>query len=585
MSYLVGTLTSGRGAPTTVLADEPLQHAIDKMMERDYSQLPVVAGDLRPIGLVTSDSILRALVHLGTSISALKVSHARVKAPTFKVDDELPDLLNSLKDVYAALIVDADGRLCGIVTSYDTAEYFRNRAEDMILVENIETDLKEHIRVAFSDDEGALAEDVLSEAILEIHEAKGVDFQKRFKTGLAQYLKLQSGKDTKLQMPLVEQVLANLTNGSSPPSLEELTLNDYIQLLLNKRKREHLQAVFGLESTAVQNVLGAAKDVRNALFHFREVTAKQRDQLRFANDWLKDHRPRPVVPNIPASPVVLSASAPTVETNRAVIQPQHPFVSTDMRIGKGDGICPVEEESSPMDSRYARLAVYLRAQSADEDELYLRFEQVESIIGDRLPAAAYQHRSWWANDSQGHVQSSEWLAVGWRVASVDTERKTVVFARSDKRTQAYASFFNELLAHLPQGAEWLAPGSSPRGLSWLSIEAPVDGLGEGTALFCSFARSGRFRIELYIDTGKAEGNKRMFDALHARRSQIETALGESLAWERMDDQRASRVALYRNGAITDTPAELAALREWAVRAVVRFRTVLASLSTAESSAT
>lgn len=61
MPYSVGKLISGRGVPVTVCPDESVQSAVDKMIEHDYSQLPVIDKDGRPTGMVTSDSILRAL--------------------------------------------------------------------------------------------------------------------------------------------------------------------------------------------------------------------------------------------------------------------------------------------------------------------------------------------------------------------------------------------------------------------------------------------------------------------------------------------------------------------------------------------
>ena len=44
--------------------------------------------------------------------------------------------------------------------------------------------------------------------------------------------------------------------------------------------------------------------------------------------------------------------------------------------------------------------------------------------------------------------------------------------------------------------------------------------------------------------------------------------------ERIDDKRASRIALYRAGAITDSEEDLAKLRKWAVDAMIRFQKVM-----------
>jgi hypothetical protein len=48
-------------------------------------------------------------------------------------------------------------------------------------------------------------------------------------------------------------------------------------------------------------------------------------------------------------------------------------------------------------------------------------------------------------------------------------------------------------------------------------------------------------IELYIDDGSADTNKRIFDHLHAHKEMIEGTYGATLGWERLDDKRACRI--------------------------------------------
>ena len=98
-----------------------------------------------------------------------------------------------------------------------------------------------------------------------------------------------------------------------------------------------------------------------------------------------------------------------------------------------------------------------------------------------------------------------------------------------------------------------------------------------TFLGFAFTHRKRFRVELYIGTGKREENKQMFDALLNDRHNIEAMLGnvdESLEWERLDDRQASRVALYHKGSIEDSAEDLTNLRDWAVDAMIRFQKVM-----------
>ena len=77
--------------------------------------------------------------------------------------------------------------------------------------------------------------------------------------------------------------------------------------------------------------------------------------------------------------------------------------------------------------KYLPLAFFLMESKTGRREL--DFETVGRLAS--LPKSAMVHRAWWANESKGrHVQARAWMAVGWRVESVDLKRQTVVFARS-----------------------------------------------------------------------------------------------------------------------------------------------------------
>ncbi len=76
MPFLVKHLIQGNDTLVTTTADAMVQHALDLMIAHDYSQLPVVDSDNRPLGLITGDSIVRALSNFGVAIDALHVADA-----------------------------------------------------------------------------------------------------------------------------------------------------------------------------------------------------------------------------------------------------------------------------------------------------------------------------------------------------------------------------------------------------------------------------------------------------------------------------------------------------------------------------
>ena len=85
------------------------------------------------------------------------------KNQLFSPDDDLSELLDTLRDTNAVLIVDSEGKLTGIVTSYDSNEYFRRRGKDIILVQDIETTVRDLALTPFLDPTGAVDQQKLEQ--------------------------------------------------------------------------------------------------------------------------------------------------------------------------------------------------------------------------------------------------------------------------------------------------------------------------------------------------------------------------------------------------------------------------------------
>jgi hypothetical protein len=62
----------------------------------------------------------------------------------------------------------------------------------------------------------------------------------------------------------------------------------------------------------------------------------------------------------------------------------------------------------------------------------MSFEQIERILGFKLPKSAYEHEAWWSNNATGHSHARAWLAAGWRTQDVDIEGRKVTFHREIK---------------------------------------------------------------------------------------------------------------------------------------------------------
>jgi len=549
----------------TATEEMSIQDALELMIEHDFSQLPVIDKDFKLKGLITSDSILGAVSYFKSTLDKIKVSHATFNAKTCRPDDELSELLNGLRDASAIPIVDKAEKLIAIVTNYDTAEYYRQRAEDIMLAEDIETTLRDYIEVAYRNNKGDIENDALRRAIEDITPS-GRDFKNKFKQALCNYLDRSGQIPPKLDQQLIDDTFMQyLYQPIKVKPFEDLTLFEYIQLFKNIWDR--YEAAFNyLEWEAINELLGNIRQARNAIAHFREVTPNQRKQLKFCASLLDRHRLTVEEVTSPNEPVTTIIDDDQLSSDNSEVIPQ-PIQGTEVEVA------PIDEELGLNESRYAPLSIWLQGQVKEgHEKISLTFEQIERIIDDKLPLSAKQHRNWWANDSVGHTQSQQWLDVDWRVSSVNIAEEKVIFSLMGDRQGAYISFFGELQPKL-QGIDGLTvkPAMNLQGRSWWCVEISSAEFPETSWLNFSFARKSRFRIELYIDTGDQSQNKRIFDALHNYKAEIEAKLGEPLSWERLDSRRASRIALYHEKAsITNPSEELAKLQDWATKMMTQF---------------
>ena len=139
---------------------------------------------------------------------------------------------------------------------------------------------------------------------------------------------------------------------------------------------------------------------------------------------------------------------------------------------------------------------------------------------------------------------------------------------SDRRAK-YRLFFQKLIDVLREEHKFTgARAAQPN--SWYQFSA---GHAQRVRYSASFPSGARCRIELYIDNGNKEWNENLFDDLEEYRTEIETALGETLQWERLDNRRACRISAVRQGSIDDDDETLEDIREWMVEWLLKFKEV------------
>jgi CBS domain-containing protein len=513
----------------TVQSHERVGSAIDIMYQHGYGQLPVTGANGEFQGqAITFESVLRAIQCFRTDAGALLVRDAAQRVRSYAAD---ADLLATLDDIHRdnfALIVD-DSRLIGIVTTADMAVFFREYAQDLMLIEGIESRVKDAILALYAGD------DVELNSAIAIVTDRAADIRKKLPAAIKAYLGKANINPPSAGSDMDALAEAEKKLGLQEPSkrFEDLTFDEFTNVLLRHTRAPKLSE--SKDVSELRALLQQVRDGRNKLAHFRgELTSGERRTIQFAAEWLENNLPAPP-PEAPPLPPVLVPRP--VQTHQ-------------------------EEAEGPHGS-YAPLARYLEALPVDATSVTLTFHQIEDVLKKELPRSASEYRAWWSNDPL-KPQSAAWLEEGWRTASVNMTERRLSFVRTNDRQEAYIRFFAKLNARLATEPDFPLRNVSPQGQNWLVLASLDKSRPELARVVASFARRKRLRIELYLDSGDKDENKQRFEQLLSCKNDVEQIVGEPMEWERLDNRQACRIAVYSKAQIL-TDAESPTLLEWAAK--------------------
>lgn len=560
MRFSVQQLLNDRPPPITVSLADTMDTAIDLMREYDYSQLPVVDAQGKPIGLVFSDGIVQTVHHFQVKPQTLRISDVMQKPIITRDDQELFDLLDTVQAKGSILIVNNQGVLTGIVTSYDTTDYFRRQTQDLMYVQDIEFRLRDFILSFLWQANPALEGGAdTPTVVIPRGQSQRADFIKAVKALMA-----DSQAPTMSDRRILDVFETHFEQTSDPQPIDQLTLAEIIQLFLSKDYWRYYGHVFSVKPEDIRTIFEIIRKTRNDLAHLREITNYQRERLRFCKDWLARHQPPQLVTS---SITAIDDVAPIIATDAA-----EPVI-----IGSPQTPTEFEDPPLPNSSRYDRLAHWLRSQNRTIRQIQLSFAQIEDILAFPLPPSARTHRAWWANDTNGHAHSKSWLAADWKVSSINMDQEKVSFSQIHERQQAYIDFFSRFVAELRSRDKRFLP-MSPDGTSWITVARMKVQQRSIAVLNAQFTRTGFFRLELYIDTENEALNTAIYEALWQlylpKMAKLTSRIGTAPEWDAMPGRRAVRVTVSHPGSITNKE-ELAAIRQWGVETMVVFHQLFA----------
>lgn len=335
---------------TTVALDASLHNALNLMVEHGYSQLPVIESDGRLVGLVTSESVLRALDNFSATTASIRLAAAVVRIAdidreTYRLHDDLFRLLDRLKTTDAVIIVDDRRYPIGIVTNADMAEWLRRRAQDNLFVADIEQRVKDYIRLAFRDAAGHPDRAALDAAAAAAASRTARDTRDNLRKALRQYLSRHAGSPPAIDEELLDDVITRSSASKARiTTFDELSFSDYAALFLAEDRWPHYAESIPLEREMLHLLLDDVRRTRNDLAHLRSgISSRQRDQLRACYDLLERAAPalRATFPiptdqiAVPTTPTLDQATKP----GTGVSEPHNPQQSSS-------GQMPISQEPS-----------------------------------------------------------------------------------------------------------------------------------------------------------------------------------------------------------------------------------------------
>lgn len=164
------------------------------------------------------------------------------------------------------------------------------------------------------------------------------------------------------------------------------------------------------------------------------------------------------------------------------------------------------------------------------------------------------------------IAGSDSVAPLFTVIEGPTQEKKKIGAEKKEHAERHLirkEFWTQFLEAMNHKST-LCQNLSPATDSWIGIALGVSGISVNLVATGNYARA-----EIYINRGDATENKKVFDYLHGFKNEIETAFGNSLVWERMEDRVTSRIKYELRGVSIFNKADWPRMNEFLIDAAIR----------------
>lgn len=123
---------------------------------------------------------------------------------------------------------------------------------------------------------------------------------------------------------------------------------------------------------------------------------------------------------------------------------------------------------------------------------------------------------------------------------IATKKQEELISKEKNQTRhtVRIDFWNRLLQDMNEKSE-LFKNISPSKDNWIGCGSGYSGLAYNFVITGNYAR-----VELWINRGLQEENKKIFDRIYDHKDEIETSFGDKLDWQRLEDGKGSRITYW-----------------------------------------
>jgi CBS domain-containing protein len=227
-TYRIGKLASANKTPVFVKPDDQISTAITLMITHDFSQLPVMTSEREVKGMISWKS-LASKKHLSGECNFVR--ECMEPASELSYDTYIFSAIEFVIDHEYALIRANDKTICGIVTTSDLGQEFRDLGEPYLLLGEIE----KYIRRMFSN---------------------------------------------KYDLQDIQKALNPTDNSRNVEKVSDLTLGEYIRFIENPDNWEKLE--LNIDREVFTTKLTEIRNIRNDVMHFDtdNISKPSVDKLR-----------------------------------------------------------------------------------------------------------------------------------------------------------------------------------------------------------------------------------------------------------------------------------------------------------------